>query len=90
MLYFTDNKIQILITGHLTEGGHLTDGRLVEVRLYFLVVFKLIAQETQKHVRLWPRDQVAGWEPHGFSSTLNLLKKLNHDFCEIKEQFLQK
>lgn len=46
MLYFTDNKIQILIT------GHLTDGRLVEVRLYFLVVFKLIAQETQKHVRL--------------------------------------
>ena len=63
---------------------------VVEVQLFFLVVIKLMAQETQKNVRLWPRDQVAGWESHRFSSTLNLLKKLNHDFCEIKEQFLQK
>ena len=35
-----------------------------------------MAQETQKHVRLWPRDQVAGWESHCFSLTLNLLKKV--------------
>ena len=49
-----------------------------------------MAQETQKNVRLWPRDQVAGWESHRFSSKLNLLKKKKkHEFCEIKEQFLQ-